>query len=122
MSTVASSLSDQAFVVLDESLPTIGTALVTYYGFSEAESEAFKDTLAVWFHRVVRRGGGRTVNAEELREQLLLVACKYARAFQLAKADQPVGFEEPFATALRTPPEEVALAILNRIQPKTGRA
>ena len=120
MSTVPGGLTDHAFVVLDESLPTIGTALIKYYGFTESEAEAFKDTLAVWFHRVIRRSGVRSIDTEELREQLLLVACKYARAFQLAKSDPPIGIGEQVVTALQTPPEEVALALLNRILAGAG--
>jgi len=120
MSTVADVPSDIAYVILDESLPLIGTALISYYGFSESESEAFKDTLAVWFHRVTRRNGIRAIDAADLREQLLFVACKYARAFQLAKTDSIPFVNEQFASALQTPPEEVAMALLHRIQVNAG--
>ena len=108
---------DVVYLALDESLPFIHTTLVSYYGFTEPEAEAFKDTLAIWFHRVARRGGTRAVDSAELREQLLFVACKYARAFQLAKAKSGYEVEAQFGGSLDTPPEEVALALLNRIQP-----
>jgi hypothetical protein len=99
--------------VLDESLPVIHAALTQYFGFSDAEAEAFKDTLAIWFHRVVRRCGGRLVEASELRQQLIFVACKYARAFQIAKSEY--GSE----TLPPQPPEEVAVALLNRLNAGT---
>jgi hypothetical protein len=108
--------ADTAFLVLDESLPVVHTALVSYYGFSDPEAEAFKDTLAVWFHRVIRRQTPRAQNPEELREQLLFVACKYARAFQLARSTNG-SFDGGVPGSLQTPPEEVALALLNRFQP-----
>ena len=116
MGGVTDVLADRAYLVLDESLPLIDAALISYYGFTPSESEAFKDTLTVWFHRVARRSGTRFIESTELREQLLFVACKYARAFQLAKADNGVSMENQFANALQTPPEEVALALLNKIQ------
>lgn len=116
MGSATDVLADRAYLVLDESLPLIDAALISYYGFTPSESEAFKDTLAIWFHRVAQRSGTRYIGNRELREQLLLVACKYARAFQLAKADNGMRMEDQFANALQTPPEEVALALLNKIQ------
>ena len=109
--------SDVVYLALDESLPFIHTTLVSYYGFTEPEAEAFKDTLAIWFHRVARRAGTRAVDPAEMREQLLFVACKYARAFQLAKTRSGVEIADHFGGSLQTPPEEVALALLNRMQP-----
>ena len=86
MTQPAGTPADDILLVLDESLPVIRAALVHYYGYEPSEAEAFNDTLAVWFHRVIRRAGNRVLSARELREQLLFVACKYARAFRLAKA------------------------------------
>ena len=111
---------DQVYSLLDESLPVIHTALVQYYGFNESEAEAFKDTLAVWFHRVVRRSGIGTANEDDLREQLLFVACKYARAFQLARLRDGRPFQPELQSAFSRPAEEVALALLNRIQPRVS--
>jgi len=113
MSTLAE--MDQVYSLLDDSLPVIHTALIQYYGFSEPEAEAFKDTLAVWFHRVVRRSGFRSDNASEYREQLLFVACKYASAFQLARLRDGRPFQPELQTAFSRPPEEVAMALLKRI-------
>jgi hypothetical protein len=49
-----------------------------------------------------------------LRAQLLYVACKYARAFQIArfKGIEPV--EEKFTMALAQTPEEVAAKLLHK--------
>lgn len=105
--------ADTGFLVLDESLPVVHAALVSFYGFSDPEAEAFKDTLAVWFHRVLRRQALRTQKPQELREQLLFVACKYARAFQLARSANG-SFDGGIPGSLETPPEEVALALLNQ--------
>lgn len=108
--------ADSVFFVLDESLPVVHAALLSYYGFSDPEAEAFKDTLAVWFHRVVRRQSLRVQNPEELREQLLFVACKYARAFQLARSSNG-SLDARALDSLQIPAEEVALTLLNRFQP-----
>src|ERR1700730_4224308 len=101
----------------DESLPVIRAALVHYYGYERSEAEAFNDTLAGWFHIVIRRAGNRVLSARELREQLLFVACKYARAFRLAKARTGDILNDRLNTVLNRPPEEVALALLDRIHP-----
>lgn len=108
--------SELVYVVLDETLPVIHTALVSYYGFSDSEAEAFKDTLAIWFQRVGRRANGRLPSSSDLREQLAFVACKYARALQLTKANSGLPIETGFAESLQTPPEEVAFALLNRLE------
>lgn len=108
---------ESAFLVLDESLPVVHNALVSYYGFTDPEAEAFKDTLAVWFHRVIKRQPSRTLRPEELREQLLFVACKYARAFQLARSQNGLLIDNSMMGSLQVPAEEVALALLNHLQP-----
>lgn len=106
---------DDVFLVLDESLPVIHAALVGYYGFRDEEAEAFKDTLAVWFHRVTRRAGGAVRDSATLRDQLIFVACKYAGAFQIAKF-QASGISEDAPSEYTRPAEEVALALLNQIR------
>lgn len=105
------------YVLLDETLPVIHAALIRCYAFTEAEAEAFKDTLAIWFHRVVRRSGVLPGSDSEIREQILFVACKYARAFQLAKVREGVSFDPILQTAFSRPPEEIAMALLDRLQP-----
>ena len=118
MRPVPESRPDDVFLVLDESLPVIDAALVHFYGYGAAEAEAFKDTLAVWFHRVVRRSAGRTADVSELREQLLFVACKYARAFRLAQVNTGRVLEDDVTSAISRPAEEVAMALLHRIEPR----
>jgi hypothetical protein len=117
MTQPAGTPADDILLVLDESLPVIRAALVHYYGYEPSEAEAFNDTLAVWFHRVIRRAGNRVLSARELREQLLFVACKYARAFRLAKARTGDILNDHLNNVLNRPPEEVALALLDRIHP-----
>ena len=106
---------DDVFLVLDESLPVIHAALIGYYGFSDDEAESFKDTLALWFHRVTRRAGGTVRNSAELRDQLVFVACKYAGAFQSARL-QAAGVSEESSPEFPRPTEEVALALLNQMR------
>ena len=118
MTTLAAAANDEAYLVLDDSLPVIDAALVHLYGYAPSEAEAFKDTLSVWFHRVIRRSGGAAKNIAELREQLLFVACKYARAFRLAQARTGEVFEGDVTSVMSRPPEEVAVALLNRIRPE----
>jgi hypothetical protein len=117
MTQPAGTQADDILLVLDESLPVIRAALIHYYGYEPSEAEAFNDTLAVWFHRVIRRAGNRVLSSQELREQLLFVACKYARAFQLAKARTGDILNDSLNNVLNRPPEEVALALLDRIHP-----
>jgi hypothetical protein len=109
---------EDLYRVLDETLPVIHAALVGYYRFSEAESEAFQDTLCIWFHRVTRRAGSCNAPAAELREQVLFVACKYARAFQIARL-QGADVEDDVNLTLNRAPEEVAVELLGRVE-RTG--
>lgn len=110
---------DEIHALLDEALPVIHATLVSYYRFIEEEAEAFEDTLCVWFGRVARRLGTSRTPPSELREQLLFVACKYARAFQIAKFKGIEPAQEEFTMALARPPEEVAVELLNRLQMET---
>ncbi len=107
--------SDELFLVLDESLPAIHAALTGYYGFNEDEADAFKETLALWFHRVTRRAGGGTRNSAELRDQLVFVACKYAEAFRSARL-LATRVSDDAPPVMPRPAEEVALALLNQIR------
>jgi hypothetical protein len=109
-------LSDGVFVLLDETLPVVRVTLTGYYGFTDSEAEAFEDTLCVWFHRVTRRSGVRSLSREDLREQLLFVACKYARAFQIAKLRGGGVDDDNLSRALNRPAEEVAIELLSRVQ------
>jgi hypothetical protein len=118
MTPLAAAATDEAYLVLDDSLPVIDAALVHLYGYAPSEAEAFKDTLSVWFHRVLLRSGGAARNLGELREQLLFVACKYARAFRLAQARSGEVFEGDVSSVMSRSPEEVAVALLNRIRPE----
>ena len=118
MTPLASAATDEAYLVLDDTLPVIDAALVHLYGYAPSEAEAFKDTLSIWFHRVIRRSGGAARNLAELREQLLFVACKYARAFRLAQARTGEVFAGEVSSVMSRPPEEVAVALLNRIRPE----
>jgi len=104
------------YVILDETLPVIRAALIAYYEFEEYEATAFEDTLCVWFHRVSRRSGFETRSANELREQLLFVACKYARAFQLPRFQAAPGAPSGRAMELGRSAEDVAVELLARIQ------
>jgi hypothetical protein len=110
-----SSNSEEIYLVLDETLPIVHRTLVGYYEFTEADAEAFGDTLCVWFHRVSRRSGARFLSADTLREQLLFVACKYARAFQVARYRYET-LSEDLSRALNRPSEEVAIELLTRVQ------
>jgi hypothetical protein len=98
--------------VLNDTLPVVHRTLVLYYRFMEEEAEAFEDVLTVWFHRLARRLTGRAPSSQELREQLLFVSCKYARAFQIAKfRGLGPSQEEELTLALARSPEEVAIAL-----------
>lgn len=104
-----------AYSVLDATLPSIRVTLSGFYQLSEKECEAFEEVLCVWFRRLAKRLG-RATDPLILREQLLFVACKYARAFQLAKARQGQHPEESLALALARSPEEIAWEISVRLQ------
>ena len=112
----------EVYAVFEETLPILHATLVSYYRFVPEEAEAFEDTLGVWFYRVTRRPGSRRTPVPELRQQLLYVACKYARAFQIAKFRGIEPAQEEFTMALARPPEEVALELLNRLEPETTHA
>ena len=107
---------EQAFSVLDSTLPVIRLTLTSFYGFDTNEAEAFEDVLCIWFHRMSRRLGGHTASVSEMREQLLFVACKYARALQLAKLKANERPEQRLALALARSPEEVAWEISTRLE------
>ena len=57
---------------------------------------------------MARRNASQKVPVSELRAQLLYVACKYARAFQIARFKGIEPAEETFTMALAQTPEEVA--------------
>lgn len=114
MTTDVEGRRQDLYVILDETLPVIRAALIAYYGFGEPEAAAFEDTLCVWFHRVTRRSGFDARSATELREQLLFVACKYARAFQLSRL-QFASHDGPVMD-LGRPAEDVAVELLSRMQ------
>jgi len=100
--------------VFDEALPVIHGTLVSFYRFMEEEAEAFEDTLRIWFERMARRNAAQRIPVTELRAQLFYVACKYARAFQIARF-KGVEPEEKFTMALAQAPEEVAAELLNKL-------
>lgn len=122
MVQLAADPAEEALVVLDDSLPVIDAALVHFYGYEQAEAEAFKDTLSVWFHRVIRRAGSPARDLAHLREQLLFVACKYAAAFRLAQARTGGVLDERWSLAAHRSPEEVAMAMLHQIRPEGADA
>lgn len=105
---------EEIFSVLSATLPLIHETLVSHYRFIEEEAEAFEDTLCVWFHRVARRSGMSGLKVDELRQQLVFVAFKYARAFQIAKFRGVEPIQEEFTLALATPPEELVVQVLMR--------
>jgi hypothetical protein len=104
-----------AYSVLDTTLPSIRLTLSGFYQLSEKEVEAFEDVLCTWFRRLTKRIG-RAADPLILREQLLFVACKYARAFQLAKARRGEPSGKGLALALARSPEEIAWEISTRLQ------
>jgi alkanesulfonate monooxygenase SsuD/methylene tetrahydromethanopterin reductase-like flavin-dependent oxidoreductase (luciferase family) len=106
---------EEIFSVFDEALPVIHVTLVSFYRFMEEEAEAFEDTLLVWFERMARRNASQKVPISELRAQLLYVACKYARAFQIARFKGIELAEENFTMALAQTPEEVAAKLLHKL-------
>jgi hypothetical protein len=105
----------QIFSVFEEALPAIHATLVSFYRFMEEEAEAFEDTLLIWFERMARRNATQKIPVSELRAQLLYVACKYARAFQIARFKGIEPAEEKFTMALARAPEEVALELLDKL-------
>jgi hypothetical protein len=105
---------EEIFSVFDEALPVIHATLVSFYRFMEEEAEAFEDTLLVWFERMARRNASQKIPISELRAQLLYVACKYARAFQIARFKGIEPAEEKFTMALAQTPEEVAAKLLHK--------
>ena len=122
MDQTGSDQDRQLRCLFDEALPTIHSTLVLTYRFMPEEAEAFEDTLRVWFGRMARRLGSRAAPPSELREQLLFVMCKYARAFQIAKFRGIEPSQEEFTMTLARPPEEVALELLNRMQTESRPA
>jgi len=106
--------------VLSEVLPLVNTVLVDVYRFMPEEAEAFKETLSTWFRRITRRAGSRETAIEELRGQLIYVACKYARAIQIGKFGIPG--PDTIAEALRRDPDEMAFQILQRVRPEVSRS
>jgi len=107
--------SQQAHLAFEEVLPVIHAALVSFYRLMEEEAEAFEETLAIWFERMARRSASQTTPPSELRAQLLYVACKYARAFQIARYKGIEPADERFTMALAQMPDEVAHELLRRI-------
>lgn len=103
------------FSVLDTTLPSIRVMLSDFYQLSDRECESFEDVLCVWFHRLIKRTGHAETLAA-LREQLLFVTCKYARAFQLAKLRLGDVGSESLAVALERSPEEIAWEISTRLE------
>jgi hypothetical protein len=108
-------LHGQILPVFEEALPVIHATLVSFYRFMEEEAEAFEDTLLVWFERMARRNASQKMPVAELRAQLLYVACKYARAFQIARFKSIGPSEESFTMVLARAPEEVAAELLGKI-------
>ena len=106
---------DEIFLVFDDVLPVVHATLVSFYRFMEEEAEAFEATLLVWFERMARRNASQRIPITELRAQLLYVACKYARAFQIARFKGIESAEENFTMALARTPEEVAMDLLDRL-------
>jgi hypothetical protein len=106
---------DQIDSVFEDSLPAIHATLVAFYRFMEEEAEAFENTLRVWFERMARRNANPQMPVAELRAQLVYVACKYARAFQIARFKTIEPSEENFTMALARAPEEVAADLLTKI-------
>jgi hypothetical protein len=104
----------EVYRVLDEGLPLIRALLVDFYGFEEREAEAFNDTLAGWLYRLAHRPG-RAAPIGEFRDQLVFVACKYARAFQVAQRSAGRRFEPRVEDAFSRSYQEVAMALLGRI-------
>ncbi len=108
-------LSEQVLAAFEETLPVIHAALVSFYRLMEEEAEGFEETLRIWFDRMARRNASQTTPPGELRAQLLFVACKYARAFQIARYKGIEPADERFTMALAQTPEEVAHELLRRI-------
>jgi len=104
-----------AETVFEDSLPAIHATLVVFYRFMEEEAEGFENTLRVWFERMARRNANAQTPVAELRAQLFYVACKYARAFQIARFKTIEPSEENFTMALARAPEEVAADILSKL-------
>ena len=97
-------------LVLDEVLPLIHRTLVFYYRLMDEEAHAFEEVLSVWFQRLTRRTGNR-MSDRELRQQLLFVSCKYARAFQIARFRGLETAQTELTLALARPPEDVAIEL-----------
>jgi hypothetical protein len=106
---------EEIFLVFDEALPVIHATLVSFYRFMEEEAEAFEETLFLWFERMARRNVSQRMPVADLRAQLLYVACKYARAFQIARFKGIELAEERLTMALVRTPEEVALELLEKL-------
>ncbi len=109
------SVPEEILSVFEEALPLIHATLVSFYRFMEEEAEAFEETLQIWFERMARRNATQRMPAVELRAQLLYVACKYARAFQIARFKGIDPSEEKLTMALARAPEEVVMDLLDRI-------
>ena len=101
--------------VFEDSLPAIHATLVGFYRFMEEEAEAFENTLRLWFKRMARRNANAQTPVAELRAQLIYVACKYARAFQIARFKTIEPSEESFTMMLARTPEEVAADLLTKL-------
>jgi hypothetical protein len=112
--TTSSEKLNEVYRLLDENLPMIHALLVNFYGFNESEAEAFNDTLAVWLHRLARRSE-HEISFADLRDTLVFVACKYARAFQVARGFAGRHFDARLEESIARPSEEVALALLSHV-------
>ena len=108
--------------IFDETVPVIHSVLVSYYRFMEEEAQAFEGTLFVWFLRAARRLGSHQAPHSQLREQLLFVACKYARSLQIARFRGVEPSQEDFTMVLARPPEEVALELVTKLELGTTHA
>jgi len=111
---------DERALVLRQLMPEIHEILVRFYRFIDEEAEAFESILAVWSERAARRMGSSRVASQDLQSQILYVACKYARAFQLARFRGSVN-DSPLAENLAQPPDEVAFRALTLINRKANQ-
>lgn len=103
--------------LFDEMLPVVHAVLVRYYRFIEEDAQAFEDTLRVWFHRMMRRNSFTFMQSDAVQDQIVFVACKYARAFQLARLDERVQGTD-LQMLLARPPHDVASEVMIRLRPR----
>jgi hypothetical protein len=103
--------------VFRETLPFIERALVSSYRLVPEEAADVEQNLLDWFDRFCRRPGSAT-QAESLRGELLLMACRAGHVMSVSKLGDALPEDEDLRRTLSLGPEIIAMEIQTGIAEK----